>query len=59
MIEDPQPDPIDRRLSKRTQLVLVAAAFTIFIGFCVVPCVLFGGFSAVEQFFPFPVEGPP
>lgn len=58
MTEDPVPSSRERRMGKRTQLVLVAVAFTIFIGFCVVPCVLFGGVAAVEQFFRPSLEGP-
>ncbi|MFU8807285.1 MAG: hypothetical protein ACNA8W_25980 [Bradymonadaceae bacterium] len=51
MSEEPLPEATQRRISRRTQLILAGVAFTIFIGFCVIPCLLFGGISVVEQFF--------
>lgn len=42
-------EPSNRK--RRLRLVIAGVAFAIFIGFCIVPCIFFGGIAAVEQFF--------
>ncbi|MBA2664312.1 MAG: hypothetical protein H0U74_18625 [Bradymonadaceae bacterium] len=35
--------------SRRTRVLIAGVVFTLLIGFCIVPCILFGGIAAVER----------
>jgi hypothetical protein len=47
---DPSAPAASARVAKRTQIIVVAVVFTMLIGFCGVPCVIFGGWSSIEEF---------